>query len=126
MNLFANITHAGLKDCFIDDHGLLTFIVNENELGKAVGKKAFKVQMLQKATNRKIKIVEFNPDVITFVRNVIYPLKTARIEKEGDDLIIEALDSKNRGLLIGRAAQNLRNFETMVKRYFDINEMKVM
>lgn len=125
MSAFNSITRAGLKDCFLDDHDVLVYIVKENELGKAVGKKGFKVRMLEKATNRKIKILEFNPDLLTFVRNTIYPLKISNIEEKDGIVRMEAADSQNRGLLIGRAASNLRNFENIVKRYFNIKELRV-
>ena len=55
MNLFEQITKANLKDCFVDDNGLLTFIVQEGEIGKAIGKKAVNVKNLEKMLNRKIK-----------------------------------------------------------------------
>ena len=126
MNMFSTITKVDLKDCFMDDNDLLTFIVKENELGRAVGKHGFKAKLLEKTMNRKIKILEFNSDLVTFIKNTIYPLQTKNIE-EGDGIItIEALDSKNRGYLIGRAAQNLRNFEKIIKRHFNISEIKVL
>ena len=47
---------------------------------------------------------------------------TKSIEEEGNIIIIEAADNKGRGLLIGRAAENLRNFEGIVThtKYFDL------
>jgi N utilization substance protein A len=126
LNIFSTITKVDAKDCLVDKNNLLTFIVKENDLGRAVGKRGFKVKMLEKAVNRKIKILEFNPDLVTFVRNVIYPLQAKNIEVSEGIVTIEAADLKNRGLLIGRAAHNLRNFETVVKRHFEIKEIKVL
>jgi NusA-like KH domain protein len=125
MSVFGSVTNAELKDAFYDQHQNLTFVVQENELGKALGKKGFRLHMVEKALNRKIKIVEFNPDVLNFVRNVIYPLQTVKMELQDATIIMEAADSRTRGLLIGRAATNLRNYEFIVKRYFDIAELKV-
>jgi len=126
MNVFSSIAHTDLKDCFIDDNELLTYVVNINDLGKAVGKKGFKVKMIEKAVNRKIKILEFNPELVSFVRNLVYPLQAKNITEEDGIVTIEPEDSRNRGLLIGRAAQNLRNFEKIVKRHFEIKEIKVL
>ncbi len=126
MSLFENITRTRLKDCFIDDNDLLTFIVEQGQLGKAVGKKAANVKKLEKLLNRKIKILEFNPDVIRFVKNLIYPLKAKDIAKEEDEIIITGPDTKTKGLLIGKNAKNLRNTEKIVKKYFDIKEIKVV
>jgi len=126
MNMFSTITKVDIKDCFLDDNDLLTFIVKENELGRAVGKRGFKVKLLEKTMNRKIKILEFNSDLVTFIKNTIYPLQTKNIEEADGVITIEAFDSKNRGYLIGRAAQNLHNFEKIIKRHFSISEIKVL
>ncbi len=126
MNIFENITNTRLKDCFMDKSRMLTFVVEEKELGRAIGKRGFKARLVEKKINRKIKIVEFNPDQITFLRNVVYPVKLKNAEVDGKKLIVEASDHRGRGLLIGRGAENLRNFEDIMKRYFDLEEIKVM
>jgi transcription termination/antitermination protein NusA len=126
MNLFEQITKANLKDCFTDDNGLLTFIVQEGEAGKAIGKKAVNVRNLEKMLNRKIKIVEFNPHLLQFVKNLIIPLKVEEITQEEKIVMLRSPDMNAKGLLIGRNAKNLRNTEKIVKKYFDIDEIKVM
>jgi transcription termination/antitermination protein NusA len=126
MSLFEKITRTSLKDSFIDDNGLLTFIVKEGQLGKAVGKKAVNVRKLENMLNRKIKILEFNSNIINFIKNLIYPLKAKGIKQEGEEIIIEGPDTKTKGLLIGKNAKNLRNTEEVVKKYFDIKEIKII
>lgn len=126
MNLFEQITKSNLKDCFVDDNGLLTFVVQEGEIGKAIGKKAVNVKNLEKMLNRKIKIVEFNPHLLQFVKNLIIPLKIEEADQEEKVVILTSPDINTKGLLIGRNAKNLRNTEKIVKKYFDIDEIKVM
>lgn len=126
MSLFNSVTNAKLKDYFIDDNNLSVFVVEQNEIGKAVGKKASNVKLLENKLNRKIKIVEFNPDVLQFIRNVVFPLKLDYAEVDQKVLKLQAPDVKTRGLLIGRSAKNLRNIEKIIKRYFDIEEIKIV
>ena len=126
MNLFEQITKSDLKDCFYDDNGLLTFIVQEGEAGKAIGKKAVNVKNLEKMLNRKIKIVEFNPQLLQFVKNLIIPLKVEETAQEEKIVMLRSPDMNTKGLLIGRNAKNLRNTEKIVKKYFDIDEIKVI
>ena len=104
---------------------VLTFIVQEGEMGKALGKKKIHVLKLEKMLNRKIKIVEFNSDVVRFVRNCIYPSK-ADAKMEDKTITLTSPDTKTRGYLIGRNASALRNLEGIVKRYFEIDEIKVI
>jgi len=40
--------------------------------------------------------------------------------------VITPPDTQTRGYLIGREAVNLRGFEEIVKRYFEIKEIKVV
>lgn len=125
MSLFNSITRAKLKDYFVDETGLSVFVVQEHEIGKAVGKKGANVRILEDKLNRKIKIVEFNPNLLKFVKNLVYPFKLEDVEQEGKTLKLKAGDSKTRGLLIGRSGKNLRNLEKTIKRYFDIEEVKI-
>ena len=125
MSLFEAVTRAKLRDCFIDDSSLLTFVVEDGSVGRAVGKRGANVRLLEKKLNRKIKIVEFNSDLTRFIENLVYPLKLNGIEEESGIVTLIPADSKTRGMLIGRAAQNLRNYESIVKRYFSIDELKV-
>jgi transcription termination/antitermination protein NusA len=126
MALFENTTHSKLKDCFFDREKLV-FLVDEGELGKALGKNKVNVVKLEKMLNRKIKIVEFSPERLTFIKNYLAPLKVSDIkEEEGDLVIITGPDTKTKGLMIGIKAQNLRNLEKIVSKYFTIKEIKVI
>lgn len=126
MSLFENITHTQLKDTFVDDNSLLTFIVKEGQIKKAVGKKAENVKKLERLLNRKIKIVEFNPLIESFINNLIFPLKIKNIDNFEDIITVEAEDIKTRGIIIGRNAKNLRNIENIAKTYFpNLKEIKV-
>ena len=125
ISLFEKITHVNAKDCFKQKERIV-FIVNEGLAGKAVGKKGMNIKKLESLFKKKIKIVEYNPDLIRFVNNVIHPLKAKEIIENEDIIVITPVDSQTRGYLIGREAVNLRQFEEIVKRYFDIKEMKVV
>lgn len=124
MSMFESITSAKIKDAVGDNEQLL-FIVQENQIGRAVGKHGSNVLRLEKVFKRKIKIVEFSDDVRNFIGNFIYPLRVQEINSEGKKITIIAPDVKTRGQLIGRDAKNIRFLNDIVKRYFDIDEVKV-
>jgi len=125
ISLFENITRINAKDCFKQGDKLV-FIVNEGQAGKAVGKGGYNIKKLERLLKRKVKIVEFNPDLIEFVKNVIHPMQAKEINEKEGIVTIKSIDSVTRGYLIGRGAVNLRQFEDVVKRYFDIKEMRVV
>jgi len=127
MSLFESITRTRLKDCFVDNNQMLTFIVVQGDIGKAIGKDASNVKRLETMLNRKIKIVEFNSELLGFIRNIIYPIRPRNITYDANIINIETQDSKSRGLLIGRNASNLRNYEEIAKKYYsELKEIKVI
>lgn len=126
MALFDKITHVALKDCFEDVNHTLTFVVHYQDLGKAVGKKAMLVKRLEYVLKKKVRIIGFHPEVKEFVRFLIYPLHVATVELQEGVITLTDEDRKTKSLLIGRNAQNLRNTESIVQRYFpEIKEIKV-
>ncbi|MEM4263414.1 MAG: NusA-like transcription termination signal-binding factor [Candidatus Woesearchaeota archaeon] len=125
MSIFESITHAQLKDC-VNQEGIVIFIVQQNEIGKAIGAKGSNVHKLERVFNKKVKIVEFSPEPVSFIKNLIYPLQVKEIREDDGTYVITAVDLKTRGMLIGRNASHLRAYEAVVQRYFPIKELKVV
>ena len=123
--LFEQMTGAEVKDCITDENQVL-FIVNEGEIAKAIGKGGRNPRSLEHAVKKRVNIVEFHADLVQFVQNLISPLELKTAKLEGQTLFLDAKDLKTRGLLIGRGASNLRFFEAIVKRYFPIEEIRVV
>lgn len=124
-NIFEKTTKARVKDVFyIKD--LLTFVVFEGDMFKALGKNLENLKKVEALLKRKIKIVEFNRDLITFVKNLIHPYKVESITFEEGIVYIRDNNSKTKGLIIGAKAQNLRQYENIIKRYFEVKELKVI
>ena len=126
MSLFQSITRCDVKD-FFDLEDKFCFIVATGQIGKALGKNLSNVKLLENKLKKKIKIVEFNQNMSEFIRNIVFPSKLSEIEFNEEDKIlsITGIDNKTRGYLIGRNASNLRTSETILKRHFDVNELKV-
>jgi transcription termination/antitermination protein NusA len=124
ISLFSSITKTQPKDCFVDGMGLLTFVVDEN-MGLAIGRGGENIRRLEDSLKRRIKVVEFAPQVDAFVANLLRPLKVQNVEVK-DNIVIITPAPESRGFIIGRAAQNLRNYESIVKRYFDVKELRVV
>jgi N utilization substance protein A len=124
ISLFETVTQAKLKDCILGER--LLFIVEEGEMGKAIGKKGINVKKIEGVLKKKIRLVEFSPDVLQFVRNLVYPLQIKEIKEEENVVVISAPDTSTRSLLIGRDRNNLNELIKTVKRYFEIEDVKVV
>ncbi|USN45600.1 MAG: NusA-like transcription termination signal-binding factor [Candidatus Woesearchaeota archaeon] len=125
MALFERVTKSKLKDCFYYRERL-TFVTEPGELKKALGKNNVNVEKLEKLTAKKVKIAEFSTDKLTFIRNVLYPLRVVSMEEEEEVVVIKGPDAKTKGLMIGAKAKNLRRLEEVVQKYFPLKEIKVM
>lgn len=128
MALFETITKAKVKDFFDDPvQERLVFIVLPGELWKALGKKGANVKRLEEKFKRKIKIVEYSDELLTFVKNMAMPLRINDVTEEEGIVTIRHDDMQTKGLLIGKNARNLRNMEKNIQRYFsELKEIKVM
>ena len=124
MSLFESLTGAKVKDCILND--IVMFVVHENEMGKAIGKHASNIKRVENTLKKRIKLVEFNNDVSQFVQNLIYPLKAREIKEEDGIVTVYGEDTRTKGLLIGRDRRNLNSINDIVKRYFKIEEVKVV
>lgn len=124
MDLLASRTGARVRDCVLQE-GEALLIVEPGEAGKAVGKGGANVRHLERLTRRKIRIAEYNPDVVSFIKGLVQPLELREAEIQGDTVILTAADGMTRGLLIGRNAHRLRALEAIVQRHFPIKEIKV-
>lgn len=126
MALFERFTHSKLKDCLVDKDSTFIFVVGQHQAGRAIGRGGERLRKLRELLKRKIKIVEFDPEVTQFVRNLLYPLQVKDVRADGDTVIIEGTGMANRALLIGKGRQNLLQYEEIVKRHFPVSVLKVV
>ncbi|MEK6860358.1 MAG: NusA-like transcription termination signal-binding factor [Nanoarchaeota archaeon] len=122
--VFENLTAAKVKDCFLNEK--LIVIVKEGELGKVIGKHGKNIKRLEEIFKRKIRIIEFNSDLINFIRNLIYPIKARNISLENNCVIIAVDSIADKGRLIGRDSKNLNIIKDLVNKYFKVNDIKIV
>lgn len=125
MALFENLTGAKLKDCIVSDDGIM-FIVEENEIGKAVGRKGSNVHRISSLMKKDIKVIEFNSDMGKFIENLIYPLKLKEFRDEDGVISLYAKDTRERGIIIGRERSRIKSIKGILERHFKVNEIKVL
>ena len=124
MAFFESTTRAKLHDCFVDHNDLLVFVVEPAQFGLAVGKAGANVKRLENALKRRVKIVEYSTDILQFISSLIQPSKAKDITM-ADGIVTITAEADSRSYLIGRAGKNVRNFESIIQRYFPIKELKI-
>ena len=124
ITLFESVTGANVKDCIADER-ITLFIIEEGEMGKAIGRNGANIKRVENMLKRNIRLVEFSNDIVQFVKNLIYPVEALEIRQENYRVIIHGRDTGSRAMLIGRERQNINHLAGIVKRYFDVSGIKV-
>lgn len=116
MFAFEMLTGAELLDCFeLGDN--VVFVVKQGQLGLALGKNKNRVLKIAKTINRNIKIVEYKPNPVDFVKSLLMPLKV-RVVLEDSTVKVEVSNPKIKGIIIGRNKEKLRIYQQVLDMHF--------
>ena len=124
ITLFESMTGAKVKDCILNEK--VFFIIEENSMGKAIGRNGSNIKRIENILRKKIKLAEFSNDVLQFIKNIAYPVEINDIKNENGVITIQGRDTNTKAMLIGRDRQNINHVIEIVKRYFDVKEIKVV
>lgn len=123
INLFENLSHARVKDCF-EEGASLVFIIEPGQMGLAIGSHGTNIKKASSVFKRDIKVFEFNPEPSEFVKNLLFPLKPKAVERQDNVVVIKTSDTVEKGKVFGREKTNLRRIQDIVSKYFEV-EVKV-
>lgn len=124
INIFEKITRARVKYAFFDKDKVLVFVVKQGEIGKAIGKKGANVKKISSVMKKRIKIIEFNSDVVRFVKNCLIPLKVD-VSSEEEKVVIKCPGRQEKAIVLGRDKQNLNALKELVGKFFKEVEIVV-
>ncbi len=124
INLFEEVTKAKVKDCF-ENNERLVFVVKDVDVLRAIGKNAANIKKVENMLKKRIKIVGYSEEITKFVRSFIAPLKADSIEFVDGIVYIKSIDTRVKGLLIGRNKKNLNNLIEVAKKYYEFEDIRV-
>jgi N utilization substance protein A len=129
IRLFNSVTSVPAKDCiFIENDGIVVFIVANQDVGKAIGRKAMNVKFLRDKTQKDIDIIGFMEDPTEFLRNVFLPAKVEEIifqDRNGQKVAIVRAGSDQKGIIIGRNGRNINKAKLLMRRHFDFDDVLI-
>ncbi len=128
--LFESITNASARDCIIDEEqGRVIFIINEGQIGVAIGRGGRNIHTLERMTGKKHEIIEFSEDPVRFIRNALKPagVKEVRVSErpDGKKIAVVAVNPKDKGVAIGKNGKNAERLRFLAKRYFQIQNVSI-
>jgi N utilization substance protein A len=128
--LFESISGASVKDCIIDEEqARAIFIVNQGQVGVAIGKGGRNIHTLEKMTGKKHEIIEYSEDPVQFIKNALKPaaVREVRITErtDGKTMAVVTVASKDKGVAIGKNGKNAERLRFLAKRYFQIQNVSI-
>jgi N utilization substance protein A len=123
MTLFENLTGVPVRDCLINENTIY-FVVDEENVGIAIGKNGNSVKNVENVMGKTIKILGFSNDIKKFVKNLIPKAINVEIKNEGGKTVVEVnVEKSDRAMVIGREGKNLKIIKELVKRSHGISDI---
>jgi N utilization substance protein A len=128
--LFESISGASVKDCIIDEEQeRAIFIVNQGQVGVAIGRGGRNIHTLEKMTGKKHEIIEYSEDPVQFIKNALKPaaVREVRITErtDGKTIAVVTVNPKDKGVAIGKNGKNAERLRFLAKRYFNIQNVSI-
>ena len=128
MTLFENLTGARARD-YIKSGGRACFIVEEGDMGLAIGKNGINVKKVRQALNTNIMVIEYSPEKQDFIRNIFHPVKLKNIsfnqDPEGNNIATINAGKKDRGRIIGEGGYKIKLARQIAARHHDIQDINL-
>ena len=130
MSLFQSRTKVTARDCLDDQkYDRIIFVVNEGNMGLAIGINGSNIKSLTNLLKRNIELVEFFDDPSKFLKHVfnskfINEIKLTE-KVDGSSQAIVLVDASKKGLVVGREGRNAERARLLAKRYFDISTVLI-
>jgi N utilization substance protein A len=125
--LFEGLTRASLKDV-IDEEDRIVFVVEEGQIGRAVGKGAVNLKRLRDTIGKEVVLIGYAADREQFVKNVFHRFQVESIEWEdrnGDIIAHVKVPQEEKGKAIGKAGRNIQLARTLLKRHHQVADVSV-
>lgn len=131
MSLFQNVTGAVARDCIVDEKmDRVIFVVNKGQMGLAIGKGGVTIKQLQNVVSRKVELVEYSDDPSAFLSNVLNSEMINEIKItdrfDGSRQALVVVDSRKKGVVVGKEGRNAEKARLLAKRYFQISTVMIV
>ena len=125
MTLFENLTGVPVKDCLVEDN-IVYFLVNEENVGMAIGKNGNSVKNIENVINKTVKIFGFSSDLNKFVKNLIPRAIDIKINNQGGKTVVEvSVEKSDRPVIIGREGKNLKILKEFLRRNHNVDDLVI-
>lgn len=128
MALLSELTNTTVMDCILDnDNNRIIFLVNPNEVGRAIGPRGFFVQKLRKILNKDIEIVGYSDKLDEQIKLALLPVRVTdtkiNTRPDGAKILYIAVNPADKAMAIGKGGRNIQRLKLILKRHFNIDSV---
>lgn len=106
------------------------FIVNKGQMGLAIGKGGSTIKQLQNVIPKRIELVEYSDRIDEFLKNILNSNMINEIKintrMDGTKQAIVVVDSKKKGVVVGKEGRNAEKARLLARRYFQISNVLIL
>ena len=129
ISLLQDLTGAMVYRALEDDNdNRIIYLVDKNDVGKAIGRDGRNVKMLSKMLNKNVEIVEYASDIDNMVRNLlpgVTVLKVEVTERDGLKTVYVKVKDDEKGKAIGRDGRNVKRARLVLNRLFNVDRVVI-
>lgn len=125
--LFERMTGAQIKD-LIDEPDRAIFVVDEGQVGRAVGKGAMNLKRLREVLNKDVEIFGYAADRKKFIENLFHRHKLEDVTFEtrsGVEIARIKVDPTQKGKVIGKGGRNVQLARQLAERHHGLRDIIV-
>lgn len=128
LNAFGTLTGVSAIDCF-EGKDEIIYVVEAGKIGVAVGKGGVNIKKVERLLNRRIRLVEYSSDPMTFMRNVLYPIKVPNLyistKSSGDKVMNIRADVRLKKALMRDGKKMYKLLSMLIGRHFPAYKVEV-
>ncbi len=125
MKVFEQRTGAKVVDV-VDDGMSVVFIVEDGQIGRAIGKQGSTLAKLREAFSPKnVEVIEDASDARSMIDKTLRGAVIRNVEQNNNCIVI-SVDSTTRGIAIGKAGSNIKKLKVALRRKFGIEDAKIL
>jgi NusA-like KH domain protein len=116
MNALDKVSGVDAKDC-IENNGLVSYLVNENEVGKAIGKGATNVKMLESKLKKKVEIIPYGKKPESIITKT-FEVELEKAEEKKGKLVL-SITALNKKKIFSNSGR-LKRVKELIKRNYEL------
>ncbi|MGC8661478.1 MAG: NusA-like transcription termination signal-binding factor [Nitrososphaeria archaeon] len=131
MKLFQAVSGIYPRDIVQDQKFNRTIIVvDRGSMGASIGKSGQNIIYIKKVTGKDVVVVEYSDNMQDFIRGLIGQNVSFNINEStnstGAKQITISVSPESKGLVFGIKGQNIEKIKLLLRRYFNVTQVKVV